>query len=95
MEIGKTSLLAIEPLDAVSHIVEERHILLLTPHGIIKELGHKQRDGQFLWLKGNGREGIQQAHVGEFLQLESWPDIGLYLQPRERLEELLSDLSLG
>ena len=95
MEIGKVAVLPIEPLDTISDIIEKQGILLFTPQSIIEKLRDEKGDGKFVRIKGNGGEGMEQAHIGEFLQLEFWSDISLNLQYCQRLEELLFHLPFG
>lgn len=95
MEVGKTVVLAIEPLDAVGDIVEKKRILLFTPQGIIEKFGNEQGNGELVLVEGDGGERMEQTGIGEFLQLQARAHIGLDLQYGQRLEELLFDLSFG
>ena len=93
--LGKAAVLSIEPLDTIGDIIEKQNILLFTPQSIIEKLRDEKGDGKFVRIKGNGGEGMEQAHIGKFLQLEFWSDISLNLQYCQRLEELLFHLPFG
>lgn len=94
VEVGEAVCLAVEPLDAAGDIVEEGLVALFGAEGVVEELGHEERDGEFVGMEGDGGEGRGQADVGHLLQLRLGTDVGLYLEERQGLEELFLDAGL-
>ena len=91
VEIGIAGLLAVEPEDAVGHIVVEGGILLFSPQGMIKKFRDKEGDGKFVGIEGDGGKGDRQPEVADLLQLHLRAYVGLYLQHRQGLEILFTD----
>ena len=67
MEIGKATFLTTQPLDAISHIIEQWHVLLLGAERMVKEFSHKERNRQFMWFEGDRGERISQTEILQLL----------------------------
>ena len=88
VEVGKAILRAVEPQQAVGHVVEKRPSVLLAAQRVAQKLGHKHGYRQFAAVERQRRVGAGHAHLPDALQLARRPHLALHVELRQRLEIL-------
>ena len=80
MEVGEAVRLTVKPLYAAGHVVVERLVALFRLQGVEEEFSYKKRNGEFVRMERDGREGHRQTNVTQLVELHMGTDVDLGLQ---------------